>query len=302
MCRAFSPGARRAVSGTVAGRADVLIVGNAPVVVCARALDGSRAGIGRRGTASDTVRLRTGGQGERRRPWGRDHAGKQNTPARVAPAMTTPNTIGIIGAGHIGSQVARAVIAAGYDVVIANSRGPETLTDLVAELGPKARAATAEDAGTAGEVVVVTVPLHALDSIPVEPLAGKIVLDTNNYYYERDGRIDDLDQGETTTSQMLQEHLPTSKVVKAFNHIPFGDITTDTAPAGSPNRRALAVSSDFPEAVEFAVRLYDELGFDAVDVSPLSESWRVERDRPAYVVRQTAAELRENLAAANRLP
>jgi 8-hydroxy-5-deazaflavin:NADPH oxidoreductase len=211
-------------------------------------------------------------------------------------------TLGIIGAGHIGSQVARAALTAGYDVVIANSRGPETLTDLVEELGPKARAATAEDAGKAGDVVVVTVPLAALDQVPVEPLAGKIVLDTNNYYHERDGHIAALDNGETTTSQMLQEHLPTSKVVKAFNHIQSGDITTDTAPAGEANRRALAVSSDFPEAVEFATGLYDQLGFDAVDVSPLSESWRVERDRPAYVVRQTAPELRENLAKANRLP
>ncbi|WP_299302156.1 NADPH-dependent F420 reductase [uncultured Brachybacterium sp.] len=211
-------------------------------------------------------------------------------------------TLGIIGAGHIGSQIARAALTAGYDVVIANSRGPETLSDLVAELGPKARAATAEEAGAAGDVVVVTVPLHALDKIPVEPLAGKIVLDTNNYYFERDGHIDALDQGETTTSQMLQEHLPTSKVVKAFNHIRSADITTDTAPAGAPGRRALALSSDHPDAAEFVEAFYDELGFDAVAVSPLRESWRVERDRPAYVVRQTAAELRENLAKANRLP
>lgn len=211
-------------------------------------------------------------------------------------------TLGIIGAGHIGSQVARAALTAGYDVVIANSRGPETLADLVAELGPKARAATAAEAGAAGDVVVVTVPLKAIDQVPVEPLAGKIVLDTNNYYHERDGRIEALEKGETTTSQLLQEHLPTSKVVKAFNHIYAADITTDTAPTGSENRRALATSSDHPEAVEFVTRFYDELGFDAVDVSPLSESWRVERDRPAYVVRQTAEELRENLATANRLP
>ncbi|GAB3632391.1 NAD(P)-binding domain-containing protein [Microbacterium shaanxiense] len=211
-------------------------------------------------------------------------------------------TLGIIGAGNIGSQVARAAIAAGYDVVISNSRGPETLSDLVAELGPKAKAATAAEAGAAGDVVVVTVPLHALSKIPVEPLAGKIVLDTNNYYFERDGRIEALDKGETTVSQLVQAHLPTSKIVKAFNHIGSRDITVDVAPAGAPNRRALATSSDFPEAVEFVTRLYDELGFDTVDVSPLSESWRVERDRPAYVVRQTAPELEENLARANRLP
>ncbi|UEJ81313.1 NADPH-dependent F420 reductase [Brachybacterium halotolerans subsp. kimchii] len=209
-------------------------------------------------------------------------------------------TLGIIGAGNIGSQVARAALTAGYDVVIANSRGPETLADLVSELGDGARAATAAEAGEAGDVVVVTVPLKAIDQIPVEPLAGKIVLDTNNYYPGRDGQIPALDAGETTTSQMLQEHLPTSKVVKAFNHIPAADITTDVAPAGTPDRRALAVSSDDAEALAFATKLYDEIGFDAVDVSPLSESWRVERDRPAYVVRQNAEELRANLAKAQR--
>jgi len=211
-------------------------------------------------------------------------------------------TLGIIGAGHIGSQVARVAVANGYDVVIANSRGPETLGDLVAELGPKARAATPVEAGEAGDVVVVTVPLHALSQVPVEPLAGKIVLDTNNYYFERDGHIDALDAGETTTSQMLQEHLPSSKVVKAFNHIRSGEITTDGMPAGTENRRALAISSDSDDAAAFATRFYDEIGFDTVNVGPLSESWRVERDRPAYVVRQNAVELTENLAKANRMP
>ncbi|GCE77063.1 NADPH-dependent F420 reductase [Cellulomonas biazotea] len=209
-------------------------------------------------------------------------------------------TYGIIGAGHIGSQVARAVVALGHDVVIANSRGPETLDGLVAELGPRARAATAQEAAQAAEVAVVTVPLKAIGDIPVEPLAGKVVLDTNNYYFERDGRIDVLDRGEKTTSGLLQEHLPTSKVVKAFNHIQAADITTDGHPAGSDERRALATSSDHPEAVEHVVALYDALGFDTVDVSPLSESWRVERDRPAYVVRQNRAELVENLAKAPR--
>ena len=211
-------------------------------------------------------------------------------------------TLGIIGAGHIGSQVARAAVAHGYDVVIANSRGPETLADLIAELGPKARAATPAEAGAAGDVVVVTVPLRAIDQVPVEPLAGKIVLDTNNYYFERDGHIDALDRGETTTSELLQQHLPTSRVVKAFNHIPAANITVDVAPAGTPDRRALATAGDDAEAVSFVTDLYDQFGFDTVNIGPLSESWRVERDRPAYVVRQNADELRANLAIANRLP
>jgi predicted dinucleotide-binding enzyme len=209
-------------------------------------------------------------------------------------------TIGIIGAGHIGGQVARKAVELGYDVVISNSRGPETLGDLIAELGPKARAATPAEAAAAGDFAVVSVPLKSIPDVPVEPLAGKIVLDTNNYYWERDGHVPALDAGEDTTSGLLQKHLPQSKVAKAFNHIRFSEITTDGTPAGTPNRRALATASDFPEAAELVTRLYDEFGFDTVSMGPLSESWRSERDRPAYVIRQNAAELAENLAKAPR--
>jgi predicted dinucleotide-binding enzyme len=209
-------------------------------------------------------------------------------------------TIGIIGAGHIGGQVARKAVELGYDVVISNSRGPETLGDLIAELGPKARAATPAEAAAAGDFAVVSVPLKSIRDVPVEPLAGKIVLDTNNYYWERDGHVPALDAGEDTTSGLLQKHLPQSKVAKAFNHIRFSGITTDGTPAGTPNRRALATASDFPEAAELVTRLYDEFGFDTVSMGPLSESWRSERDRPAYVIRQNAAELAENLAKAPR--
>ncbi|MDQ0799662.1 putative dinucleotide-binding enzyme [Arthrobacter sp. SLBN-112] len=188
----------------------------------------------------------------------------------------------------------------GYDVVISNSRGPETLQGLVAELGPKARAATAAEAAAAGDFAVVTVPLKNYKDIPAQPLAGKIVIDTNNYYWERDGRIPALDNGEATTSGLLQEHLPGSKVAKGFNHIMAKDIASDATPAGTENRRALATASDYPEAAELVTRLYDEFGFDTVNAGRLSESWRVERDRPAYVKRQTAAELKDNLAKATR--
>jgi len=211
-------------------------------------------------------------------------------------------TIGIIGAGHIGSALAQAFSGLGYDVVLANSRGPETLTDVVAGLGPKVTAATATDAAAAADIAVVTVPLKALKDLPVAPLAGKIVLDTNNYYFERDGHIDALDRGETTTSQLLQDHLPTSKVVKAFNQILASDINTTGLPAGSADRRALGTASDHADAVEVVTGIYDALGYDTVSAGPLSESWRLERDRPAYVIRQNADELRANLAIANRLP
>jgi predicted dinucleotide-binding enzyme len=209
-------------------------------------------------------------------------------------------TLGIIGAGNIGSQVARKAIENGYDVVISNSRGPETLADLIAELGPKAKAGTALEAAEAADVAVVSIPLKAIAAVPVEALAGKIVVDTNNYYFERDGHIEALDKGTATVNGLLQEHLPTSRVAKGFNHIMSEDITGDSYPAGDPKRRALATASDSKEASAFVLKRYDEFGFDGVDIGPLSESWRVERDRPAYVVRQDVTELKANLAKAPR--
>jgi predicted dinucleotide-binding enzyme len=209
-------------------------------------------------------------------------------------------TIGLIGAGHIGSQVARLAVSRGYPVVISNSRGPDTLAALVAELGPRARAATPADAGAAGDVVVVTVPLKNYRDVPVEPLAGKIVIDTNNYYPERDGHIPELDDESTTTAELLQAHLPTSKVVKAFNHIYAAQLTTDGKPAGSPNRRALVIAGDDAEAKAAVTKLLDEFGFDTVDAGPLEEGWRIQRDTPGYGPRRTAEELRKDLAAARR--
>jgi 8-hydroxy-5-deazaflavin:NADPH oxidoreductase len=209
-------------------------------------------------------------------------------------------TIGLIGAGHIGSQVARLAVKNGYDVVISNSRGPETLKDLVTELGPRARAATPLEAAKAGDIVVVTVPLKNYRQVPVAPLAGKIVIDTNNYYPQRDGRIRELDEESATTSELLQAHLPTSKVVKAFNHIYAAELTTHGLPAGSPNRRALAVYGNDAEAKKTVTGLLDKFGFDTVDGGSLGESWRIQRDTPGYGPRRTADELRRDLASAKR--
>jgi len=209
-------------------------------------------------------------------------------------------TIGFIGAGHIGSQVARLAISHGYAVVTSNSRGPETLAALVAELGPSARAATAMDAAKAGDIVVVTVPLRNYREVPVAPLAGKIVIDTNNYYLQRDGHIPELDNESTTTAELLQAHLPTSKVVKAFNHIYAAQLTTDGQPAGSKNRRALVIAGDDPAAKVTVANLLDQFGFDTVDAGPLKEGWRIQRDTPGYGPRRMAEELRRDLAAAKR--
>ena len=209
-------------------------------------------------------------------------------------------TIGLIGAGHIGSQLARLGVAHGFNVVISNSRGPETLSDLVAELGPSARAATPVDAAKAGDIVVVTVPLKIYRQVPAAPLAGKIVIDTNNYYPQRDGQIPELDNESTTSSELLQAHLPTSKVVKAFNHLYAAQLTTDGRPAGTPNRRALAIAGDDSAAKATVTKLLDQFGFDTVDAGPLKEGWRYQPHTPGYGPRRTAVELRQDLAAARR--
>jgi 8-hydroxy-5-deazaflavin:NADPH oxidoreductase len=210
------------------------------------------------------------------------------------------STIGLIGAGHIGSQLARLAVASGYDVVVSNSRGPETLSALVAELGPKARAGTVLDAAKTGDLVVVTVPLKNYATVPVVSLAGKIVIDTNNYYPQRDGHIPELDNESTTTAELLQAHLPTSKVVKAFNHIYAAELTTHGQPAGTKDRRALVIAGDDTDAKAAVTHLLDQFGFDTVDAGPLKEGWRIQRDTPGYGPRRTADELRQDLAAAKR--
>jgi hypothetical protein len=209
-------------------------------------------------------------------------------------------TIGLIGAGHIGGQVARLAVASGYSVVLSNSRGPDTLEDLVRELGPNARAATPAEAGRAGDIVVVAIPLKNIEFVPVEPLAGKIVIDTSNYYPDRDGHIPKLDDESTTTAELLQAQLPTSRVVKAFNHIYASQLTTHGLPAGTPNRRALVIAGDDDEAKATVTHLLDQFGFDTVDAGPLKEGWRIQRDTPGYGPRRNAGELRQDLAAAKR--
>ena len=209
-------------------------------------------------------------------------------------------TIGFIGAGNIGQAVARLAVDHGHDMVLSNSRGPETLTDVVASLGERATADTSQRAAERGDLVVVTVPLHAYRPVPATPLRGKVVLDTNNYYLGRDGHITELDDGSATSSGLLQAHLPESHVVKAFNHIMAGHLTEHAQPAGTAgtaDRRALAVAGDDATAKDTVTTLIDELGFDVVDAGSLADSWRIQPDTPGYGPRLDAAGLRDALAA-----
>jgi 8-hydroxy-5-deazaflavin:NADPH oxidoreductase len=221
-----------------------------------------------------------------------------SVPARKErPNMTT---IGILGSGHVGSNLAKAAIAHGYDVVLSNMQGPDSLAGLVFELGPAASAATPAGAAAKGDFAIVAIPVTTIDQVPVEPLAGKVVIATTNYFPQRDGHIPEVDNGTTTVPGLLQAHLPASRVVRAFNMINAGEMSGDGQPEGDPKRRALALSGDDPEAKRLVAGLYSQFGFDALDIGGLGESWRLDPGQPAFVVHQNLAELKANVAKAKR--
>ena len=191
-------------------------------------------------------------------------------------------TLGLIGSGHIGGTVARLAVDAGHDVVLSNSRGPETLGDLVDELGPHARAATTEEAARAGDLVVVSIPLKNIDRVPSESLRGKVVIDTSNYYPQRDGQIAALDDQSTTTSELVQSQLPGSRVVKGFNNINYLHLGSLQRPVGSSERSVLAIAGDDADAKSEVSEFLGSIGYDAYDAGPLAEGWRFDVGTPAY--------------------
>jgi len=191
-------------------------------------------------------------------------------------------TIGFIGSGMIGGTVARLSVAAGHDVVLSNSRGPETLKDLVEKLGPRASAATGQQAATAGDLVVVSVPVKAYDSLPAGALAGKVVLDTGNYYPQRDGQLAELDNGSLTCSELLQRYLHEAQVVKVFNNIFFKHLASLARPAGAADRTALPIAGNDEKAKAAVAEFLDSIGYDAVDPGTLAQSWRQDAGTPAY--------------------
>jgi predicted dinucleotide-binding enzyme len=180
--------------------------------------------------------------------------------------------IGIIGSGNIGATTARLFADAGHEVTVANSRGPESLAELVADQGPKARAGTVEDAARTGDVVLVAIPLRAYPDLPAEAFADKVVIDANNYYPQRDNQIEELDSGETTSSELLARHLPGARVVKSFNTMNFRPLRSEGRP-GVPRaeRLAIYVAGDDEDAKALVSGLIDEIGFAPVDTGGLAE-------------------------------
>jgi predicted dinucleotide-binding enzyme len=207
--------------------------------------------------------------------------------------------IGMIGAGFVARAVAQLAATSGHQVMLSNSRGPKTLSSVAAGIRG-ALIGTLEDAAAFGDLVLIAIPFEHYRSLPTEVLKGKIVLDANNYYPERDGHIEALDRFETTTSRLVAEHLHQSSVVKVFNAILANDLLTDGRPTGAADRRAIPIASDHPSATQQVARLLDQLGFDSVDAGGLDDSWRFERAKPAYCVPLKAAELKQALADARR--
>lgn len=207
--------------------------------------------------------------------------------------------IGIVGAGFVGRAVAKLAIQAGHQVMLSNSRGPQTLFSLKPMIG--CEIGTATEAAMYGDIVVIAVPLIAIGQLPVAELAGKAVIDAINYYPERDGQVPELDNQSTTTSEYLASFLPKSRITKAFNAIQMTDLENDGLPSGDPQRRALPLAGDDLETKNAVRTLYNAFGFDTVDAGRLSEGWRFQRAMPAYCVRMTESELKVALEAAKRI-
>jgi hypothetical protein len=206
--------------------------------------------------------------------------------------------IGVIGAGQVGATLARLFVAVGHDVAVANSRGPQTLRDLDHDLGDRGHADTAEGAARFGEVIVVAVPFGRYREVPVEPTAGKVVVDANNYYPARDGHIPELDEDRSTSSELLQEHLPQARVVKAFNAIRWDHLRDLARPGGQVVQYGVPISGDDEAAKRTVAELVRELGFEPVDAGSLAGGGRRHQPgAPVYTADLTATDLRAALQA-----
>ena len=201
--------------------------------------------------------------------------------------------IGIIGAGHIGSTLAKLFAVAGHEVALSNSRGPETLSETVLDIGYGVIAATAEEAATFGDVALEAIPFGHYQELPADALAGKVVMSASNYYPERDGEIDL--HGLTQTG-LVAEHLKDSAVVKAFNTIFWQDLR-DQGDASKPlaERRAIFIAGDDENAKTLVSELIEGIGFAAVATGSLAESAVQEPGSAVYTKDLTAADARDML-------
>lgn len=212
---------------------------------------------------------------------------------------TTPLSIGILGAGRVGTAVGRQAVRAGHTVKIATGRPAEEIKLLTEVIVPGAEAVNKEDL-RGSDVIILAVPLHKYRSIDTSVLQGHVVIDTMNYWAPVDGVMEEFD-GERSTSEVIEEFLGDVKLVKTLNHIGYGDLEVDSYPAGDPARRALAVASDHEDATELAARLIDSLGYDPVAAGPLSAGKAFENGTEIFNGRHTAEQMRTLLDQCQRV-
>lgn len=186
--------------------------------------------------------------------------------------------IGVIGAGHIGGTAAKLFVEAGHEIAIANSRGPETLKDLVARIGDGAKAVTVDEAASFGDIVFVSIPFGKYKELPADAFQGKIVIDSNNYYPDRDGHYKELDEDDTTSTEMLANHLNGARIVKAFNTIWFEHLRTQgNKNAPVDERRAIFVAGDDEEGKSIVSKLIEDIGFAPIDTGDLADGGRAQQ-------------------------